>query len=79
VEVAVVKRIDLVKRGNQWVAEGEGKSTKRGPLKTEAIKKTMRAAEKDPVPVSVKIHKVNGEFDEERTTPRSADPRRSKG
>ena len=28
---------------------------------------------------SVKIHKLNGRFQEERTFPRSADPRRSKG
>jgi hypothetical protein len=76
---AAVKRIDLVEDGNQWVAKSEGKSTKRGPLKTEAIKKTMRAAQREPVPVTVKIHKVDGGFDEERTTPRSADPRKSRG
>ncbi|MFJ4454181.1 DUF2188 domain-containing protein [Pseudomonas sp. NPDC089392] len=29
--------------------------------------------------VSVKIHKADGTFEEERTYPRSADPRRSKG
>lgn len=28
---------------------------------------------------SVRIHKVNGRFDEERTFPRSRDPRSSKG
>jgi hypothetical protein len=28
---------------------------------------------------SVKIHLVNGEIEEERTYPRSADPRKSKG
>lgn len=28
---------------------------------------------------SVKIHKADGTFEEERTYPRSADPRRSKG
>lgn len=74
-----MKRVDLVKDGNQWVAKSEGRRTKRGPLKTEAIKKTMRAAEKESVPVTVKIHKVDGKFDEERTTPRSADPRKSRG
>jgi hypothetical protein len=74
-----MKRVDLVKKGTHWVEEGGGKNTRRGPIKTEAIKKTMRAAERAGVPVTVKIHKVNGDFDEERTTPRSADPRRSKG
>ena len=29
--------------------------------------------------VSVKIHKVNGEFQEERTYPKSSDPRKTKG
>jgi hypothetical protein len=74
-----MKRVDLVKKGTQWVEESGGKVTKRGPLKTEAIKKTMRAANRAGEPVSVKIHKVNGRFREERTTPRDADPRRSKG
>jgi hypothetical protein len=30
-------------------------------------------------PVSVKIHGIDGKFEEERTYPRSADPRKSKG
>lgn len=74
-----VKRIDLVKKGNRWVAESDGKAIARGPIKTEAIKRTARAARKDPEPVSVKIHKENGRIQEERTYPRSADPRQSKG
>jgi hypothetical protein len=74
-----MKRVDLIKKGSQWVAESGGKSTKRGPLKTEAIKKTARAAEKDPVAVSLKIHLENGRIQEERTYPRKADPRASKG
>ena len=32
-----------------------------------------------PMPISVKIHKENGRLQEERTYPRSSDPRRSKG
>jgi len=46
---------------------------------TETIKKTADVARKDPQPVSVRIHKLNGRIQEERTYPRSADPGRSKG
>jgi hypothetical protein len=74
-----MKRVDLVKKGKQWVAEGGGKTIVRGPIKTEAIKRTARAARKDPEPVSVKIHRADGPIQEERTYPRKADPRRSKG
>ena len=74
-----MKRVDLVKRGNQWVQEGGGRVVPRGPLKSEAVKKTAEAAKRDPEPVTVKIHKQNGRIQEERTYPRSADPRQSKG
>ncbi len=79
--VGSVKRIDVVKKGNQWVGE-TGKSKQvvsKGRTKETAIRNTAKVAKKDPQPVSVKIHKVDGKFQEERTYPRSADPRRSKG
>ena len=38
-----------------------------------------RCEEMGPEPVSVRIHDVDGKFQEERTYPRSADPRKSKG
>jgi hypothetical protein len=76
-----VKRIDVVKKGNGWVGESGGATVRgtKAPTKAEAVKKTVGAAKKDPQPVSVRIHKENGTFQEERTYPRSADPRRSKG
>jgi len=43
------------------------------------VRKTAEVAKAAPKPVSVKIHKLNGQFQEERTYPRSADPRQSKG
>jgi hypothetical protein len=76
-----MKRIDVVKRGPEWVAE-TGKSKKvvaRAPTKVRAVKKTARAAKADRQPVTVKIHKQKGQIQEERTYPRRADPRRSKG
>jgi hypothetical protein len=54
-----MKRVDLVKKGKQWVAEGSGKAVPRGPIKAEAVKRTARAAKRDAEPVSVKIHKTD--------------------
>lgn len=74
-----MKRVDLVKKGQQWVEESGGRSVRRGPIKTEAIKKTAQAAKRSSDPVTVKIHLARGPIQEERTYPRKADPRRSKG
>lgn len=76
-----MKRIDVVKKGSEWVGE-TGKSRKvvaRAPTKVRAVQKTARVAKADPKPVTVKIHKQKGPIQEERTYPRRADPRRSKG
>jgi hypothetical protein len=50
-----------------------------GDTKTEAVQNTAAVAKSDPDAVSVKIHKADGTFQEERTYPRAADPRRSRG
>ncbi|MFL5894086.1 MAG: DUF2188 domain-containing protein [Thermoleophilaceae bacterium] len=76
-----VKRIDVVKKGNEWLGES-GNQTVRGtraPTKAEAVQKTAQVARRDSEAVTVKIHKATGGIQEERTYPRSADPRRSKG
>jgi hypothetical protein len=78
-EVAV-KRIDVVKKNNRWVAEQRaGQAVTQAQTKAEAIKRTAQIAKNDPEAVSVKIHKENGRIQEERTYPRRADPRRSPG
>jgi hypothetical protein len=76
-----VKRIDIVKKNDQWVGESGGRAVPgtRAPRKTEAVRKTARAARRDSQPVSVRIHKQNGRIQEERTYPAKADPRRSRG
>ena len=74
-----MKRVDLVKKGKRWVATGGGKTVASAPKKTDAIRKTAKAAKADSQKVTVKIHKENGVFQEERTYPRKADPRRTKG
>ena len=75
-----MKRIDLVKKGNEWVAQTSAKTVvARAPTKEAAIRKTAAVAQTDSEAVSVKIHNLNGKIQEERTYPRSADPRKSKG
>jgi hypothetical protein len=75
-----MKRIDVVKKGDNWIAEAAGKKVvASAPTKEAAVKKTAAVARKDPDAVSVKIHKQDGQIQEERTYPRSADPRSSKG
>jgi hypothetical protein len=76
-----MKRIDVVKKRDGWAGESGGRTVPntKAATKAEAIKRTAAAAKKDSQPVSVKIHKADGTFQEERTYPRSADPRRSKG
>jgi hypothetical protein len=63
-----VKRIDVVKKDNEWVAKAGPKVVARAPVKARSAG-----------PTTVKIHKEDGRIQEERTYPRSADPKRSKG
>lgn len=75
-----MKRLDVVKKGDEWVAQDASRrAVARAPTKAEAVKQTAKVAKADPKPVTVKIHKVNGRIQEERTYPSSADPRKSKG
>jgi hypothetical protein len=74
-----MERWDLVKKGRQWYQVRREKSVRRGPRKVEAIRATANAANRARQPITVKIHKASGPIDKERTYPRRADPRRSKG
>lgn len=74
-----MKRIDVEKQGKEWVAKSSGQTVAKAPTKVEAVKKTASVAKSDPQAVTVKIHKENGRIQEERTYPRKADPRKSKG
>ena len=76
-----MKRIDVVKKRDGWAGESGGRTvpnTKAG-TKAEAVRKTAAVATKEREPVSVRIHKVDGKIQEERTYPRSADPTGGKG
>jgi hypothetical protein len=76
-----MKRIDVVKKGDKWVGQSKGKTVPKtgAPKKVDAVKKTAKVAKKSPDPVTVKIHKEKGGIQEERTYPREADPKKSKG
>lgn len=75
-----MKRIDVVKKAEKWVGETRGGAqVSSGRTKVEAVRNTAKVAKADPQPVTVKIHKENNRIQEERTYPRKADPRKSKG
>lgn len=76
-----MKRIDVVKTKDGWRGESGGQTVRgtKAPTKVETVKQTAEVARKAPEPVSVKIHKETGAFQEERTYPSAADPHRSKG
>lgn len=76
-----MKRIDVVKKPDGWAGQSGGRTVPntKASTKAEAVKKVVAAARKSSQPVSVRIHKTDGKIQEERTYPRSADPRSSKG
>lgn len=74
-----MKRIDVVKQGKEWVGKSGGQVVAKAQVKTDVVKKVAKVAKSDPQAVSVKIHKLDGKIQEERTYPRKADPRGSKG
>lgn len=75
-----MKRIDVTKKGDHWEGRtGTGQVVAEAATKEKAVQRTAKAAKADSQAVSVKIHKVDGKIQEERTYPRAADPRRSKG
>jgi hypothetical protein len=76
-----VKRMDVVKKNDHWRAESQGRAVPgtSAPRKNDAVKKTAQKAKANPEPVTVKIHRETGGIQEERTYPRKADPRKSKG
>ncbi|WP_263263219.1 DUF2188 domain-containing protein [Pseudomonas sp. RIT-PI-S] len=57
--------------------QGASRASHTAPTKEELLKKTADYMQGKQG--SVKIHKLDGTFEEERTYPRSADPRSTKG
>jgi len=74
-----MKNYHITKDGNDWKLKREGadRSTIVAPTKEQLIQETREFAQgKD---ISVKIHKENGRFQEERTYPKSKDPHDTPG
>ena len=75
-----MRRIDIVKHRNGWVAETKsGRTYASGSTKKEVVSATAAKARKASRPTSVRIHGRDGRIQEERSYPLSADPRSSKG
>jgi hypothetical protein len=76
-----LKRVDIVKRDDHWVGERQGSNRVyvQGSTKDVAVRRAAKKAKRDPRAVSVRIHGRDGRIQEERSYPRSADPRSSKG
>lgn len=67
------------KSGNGWDLKKEGgeRATLKAETKAELVKATSQLLQDKGG--SVKIHKGNGQIQEERTYPRSADPKKTPG
>jgi hypothetical protein len=74
-----MKNYHLAKEGNAWNLKPEGgsRSVVHAATKIDAIGQTRAYMQHHPG--SVKIHKENGQIQEERTYPRTADPKHGKG
>jgi hypothetical protein len=72
-------RYHLTKRGDAWRLEkaGSDRALPKAPTKVEVVRKMRRFMKTREG--SLRIHKVNGKIQEERTYPRGKDLRSSKG
>jgi hypothetical protein len=70
----------VTKTSKGWEGHREGKErpVAKGTTKKEVVSEMIRVA-KHHQPSSLMIHKVDGKIQEERTYPRSSDPRKYKG
>ena len=74
-----MKSYHLAKEGNAWNLRPEGGSRPVVHAVTKADAMGQMRAYMQAHPGSVKIHKEDGQIQEERTYPRSADPKHSRG
>jgi hypothetical protein len=74
------RRIEVKKSRNGWSAKTKnGRAYATGGTKSEVVEKAAARARKSNRPTSLRIHGRDGRIQEERTYPRSADPKSSKG
>jgi hypothetical protein len=74
-----LKRIDISKQGDEWVAKTGGQVLRRATKKVDLVRQTASSLRTSGEPASVRIHGRDGRIQEERTYGRAADPRRSRG
>lgn len=72
-------KFDVTKDGEKWklTKEGQGRAVKTTTTKKEMLDSGLDYVRKHGG--SVKIHKENGRYQEERTFPRSKDPKKTPG
>ncbi|WP_312820674.1 DUF2188 domain-containing protein [Kaistella carnis] len=75
-----MKNYHLTKKDNQWklTAEGNERASKVFETKKEGVQQSAEYL-KNNQGGSLKIHLENGKIQEERTYPKSSDPKESKG
>ncbi|MCF8356273.1 MAG: DUF2188 domain-containing protein [Melioribacteraceae bacterium] len=77
-----MKNYHLTKAKDGWSLKPEGskRATKHFTTdKESAIRESANLLKNKNTAASLKIHKTDGKIQEERTYPRSADPKKSKG
>ena len=75
-----LRRTDVVRKRSDWVAERKsGCSFATGSTKQAVVKNAAKEARGNSRPLTLRIHGRDGRVQAERTSPRSADPRSSKG
>jgi hypothetical protein len=75
-----LRKVEVVQGRDGWVARSKnGRAFATGTTKAKVVKNAATKARKSTRPVTLRIHDRNGRIQEERTYPRSADPKASKG
>ena len=70
--------VSKTEKGWEGHRDGKNHAIAKGATKKEVVSEMIRHA-KNHQPSSLKIHKVDGRIQEERTYPRSSDPVKYKG
>ena len=73
-----VTRYEVRKTRDGWGGFQGREGVATGTTKATVVAQTIAVAKRQPA-ASVRIKKANGQYQEERTYPRGADPRTSKG
>jgi hypothetical protein len=67
-----MKQIQVLRRHEQWIAESGNQILLAAATKQEVVELAVDLAQTLGEPVAVRIHRVDGTLQEERTFPRSS-------